>query len=277
MRDRRASLQRRRGIHLHVPARSVAASGEERRRRDDGAAGPVQVGVVLGRGCALRIRHARPAETQAVVLEKLHEDVVAVVEPGAGRECHEGLEAEAVPQLVQDHRDEIDLRAAGIAVEPVVPGERKAAGRSDGAVELSDDVVVRRREIGSGDLVRERLRIVRVRVRRIREVGVDRRGAGRPEGRARRRAAEPVHGGGHPDRHGARELRPPDARGMRERVQALRAERRAGVPADRADHRRILEAFAGAVVVDDGDGRRAAAARQGQQEREEERGAHQCG
>jgi len=44
-----------------------------------------------------------------VVLEELHEDVVAVVELGAGRERHEGLEAEAVPQLVQDHRHEIDL------------------------------------------------------------------------------------------------------------------------------------------------------------------------
>jgi hypothetical protein len=69
----------------------------------------VQVGVVLGRGHALRVRHARPVEAEAVVLEELHEDVVAVVELGAGRERHEGLEAETVPQLVQDHRHEIDL------------------------------------------------------------------------------------------------------------------------------------------------------------------------
>jgi hypothetical protein len=44
-----------------------------------------------------------------VVLEELHVDVVAVVEPRAARERHEGLKAEAVPQLVQHDGDEIDL------------------------------------------------------------------------------------------------------------------------------------------------------------------------
>jgi hypothetical protein len=64
---------------------------------------------------------------------------------------------------------------------------------------------------------------------------------------------------------------------MGKRIQALSAERRPGIAPDGADRRWIVEALAGAVVVDDGDGGRVAAGGERQQRREEERDAHQCG
>ena len=253
MRDRRAGRERRRRVHLHVAAGGMAAGGERRRRRHHGAPRPVQVGVVDRRGRALGIREARPGEPEAVILEELHEHVVAVVVPGAARERDVGLEAEPVAELVEDDRHEIELRCAGVAVEAVVPRPRKRAGRADRAVEGGGDVAVARGEVRAGELVGERLGIVRVRVRSVGEVVVDGVGAGRAEGRARGGAGERIHRGVDLDGDAARQLGAPQAGGIRERVEPLVAERRPGVSADRTHRGRVVEALAGAVVVDDGD------------------------
>jgi hypothetical protein len=107
-----------------------------------------------------------------VVLEEFHEDVVAGVEALTGRRRDEGLETEPVADLVQHDRDEVELAAAGVAVETVVPRLRKRARRPDGAVEARIDVVVGRAEIDAGDLVGKRLWVVRVREGRVGEIEV---------------------------------------------------------------------------------------------------------
>src|SRR5690349_6687096 len=72
---------------------------------------------------------------------------------------------------------------------------------------------------------------------------------------ARRVAGERVELGQHLNRHGAGEDRAPDGCGLVEDVEPLGAAGRAGVPPDRRHGRRVVEAFAGPVVVDDDDGR----------------------
>ncbi len=271
VRDRRAGLDRIRRVHLHVAARHVPAARENPAVRDDRHARPVQVaGVLRGRG-PLRISHRGPRETETVVLEIAHEGVVAIAGARAGRVVDEGEKPEAVPDLVQHDRHEIDPAAGGAAVEAVVPRVRERAGRTDRAVERGPDVVLRRGKVRARELVRERLRIPGARDRRPGEVGVKRLRTRLSEHRARRTAGERVHIGPDSDGHRARELRAPQIRRVLERVQALRAERDTGVATDRRGGRRIVETLARAVEVDDGDGRRVACAEAEQQgERREE-------
>jgi hypothetical protein len=221
--------------------------------------------ILRGRG-TLRVGHGGPRRRRpAVVLEVQHVGVVPAAQELAVRLVDEGEEAEAVTDLVEDDGDEVDLAAARVAVEAVVPGIRERAGRPDRAVERRADVGVRRRVVRPAELVRERLRIPGLGDRRAAEVGVHGRRPGLPEDRARPAARERIHVGGHRDRDGARELRAPDVRRELERGEALRAERRRAVAADRRDDGRVVEALARPVAVDDGDGRGAPGAEADQQ------------
>jgi hypothetical protein len=104
----------------------VASGAEDAPRRDRRAARPVEIRVVDRRRGPLRVGHVRPGEPEAVVFEELHEGVVFVVEAHAGGRRHVRLEAEAVADLVQHDRDEVELAPPRVAVETVVPGVRNA-------------------------------------------------------------------------------------------------------------------------------------------------------
>jgi len=257
VRDGRSHGERRGRIHPDVAARVLAGGQIAGASGDRRAPGPMQVAVVLRGSGALRVGHRGPCLPGPVIFEELHEHVVerGRAETDARRHVDERLESEAVSELVQEDGDEID-QPSRIAVEPQVPAARlQAPGRADLAVELGEDVVGARL-IDAADLVRERLRVVRVRKRGVREV---RMGGSRPrraQRRAERVAGEIVDGGVDLDRHRAGQLRRPEIRRVRERIQALNAERRPQVSADGRHRRRVVESFVRAVVVDDDDGRR---------------------
>ena len=249
VRDRGAGLDRVRCVHLHVAVR-VGAGQKDGAVRHDGRAHPMQVVRVLRRGRALRVGHRGPQHAGAVVLEVQHVGVVMRIETRPGRRVDEGLEAEAVPELVQHDRHEIEAAHGPVSVEAVVPGPRERAGRADRAVEGRGDVV-RGRLVRTRELVGERLRVPGAGHERAREVPVDRGRARLPERRARRVAGERIHLRADADRHGARELRAPDVGGILEGRQPLRTEGRGAVAALRRDRRRVVEALVGSVQVHD--------------------------
>jgi len=261
VRDGRSHGERRGRIHPDVAARVLAGGQIAGASGDRRAPGPMQVAVVLRGSGALRVGHRGPCLPGPVIFEELHEHVVerGRAETDARRHVDERLESEAVSELVQEDGDEID-QPSRIAVEPQVPAARlQAPGRADLAVELGEDVVGARL-IDAADLVRERLRVVRVRKRGVREVGVQRYRTGTAQNRTRGVAGLWVELCADDDRDVAGEDVSPDRSRVVEHVQPLLAERHTGVAGDRSPRRWIVEALTGAVIVDDGDGRGVGAA-----------------
>lgn len=156
-------------------------------------------------------------------------------------------EIQPVPELVQEHCDEVVLRAV-VVVESEVEVEV--------AAELAVDVGEAGVQIGSGALVGERREIPCIRElragveTRAAEIGEDERGARASE----HVRGERIEGRLNDDGHGAVEGSAPDVGGVFERDDALLPLRRAGIAADRHGRRRVVEAFAGVVEVDDRDG-----------------------
>src|SRR5262249_46214065 len=131
------------------------------------------------------------------------------------------------------------------------------AGRAANArVERGVDVVVRWEEVGTGQTIGFRDVIPGAREGRSREVASEARRTGASQRAAPGVAAQRVERGAHPNLDPARQQSAPDGGRLLEHVEPLLADGRARIAAHRCRRRRIVEAFAGAIDVDDGDGGR---------------------
>jgi len=97
-------------------------------------------------------------------------------------------------------------------------------------------------------------------------------GAGAAERRGRGGARQRFPAGADGDRDRALDRRFPDVGDIAIDVEALLAERRAGVAADRRDRRRVVEADAGGIAARDRDRRRLRGAGDAGQDRDADRG-----
>ena len=205
---------------------------------------------------ALGGRHLVPVLAAHVV----HEE--AVPDEGLAREVEpvrlvgRGEEAQAMAELVQEYGQQVDAARALVAVEAVVPRTGGQATRgADERVELRDDVIIDRVEVGPGEPVRLRAGVPRRRERGVREVGVEHVRTRRAEHTGADTARQRIERRLDADRDRALQHGIPDLAGLDERVQPLLADRGARVAADRCGRGRIVEALARAIEVDDDEGR----------------------
>ncbi len=229
-------------------------------------------GIDVGRRARGR-RHVVPELAHLRVEDRALVDVGVVHEFGAG--CvDERLEAEAVRELVEHDGDQVHVVAV-VVVEPVVPmGARQAAGHSELRVELRPDVVTvrvgaSREEVAPGAPVRERRRIPRRGELGVGEVFDELNRRRRSERAGVRGAVECDEARLDTDLDVAHEEGAPEVRGVLEGDQALRADGRARVAADRRRRSRVVEAGVRRVGVDDRE-RRPREDRRQEQRRERE-------
>src|SRR6266576_792821 len=190
MRNRRAKLLWTGRIHLHVAA--WMNSGCQRTAcRDDVCADPMEISGALAGSDAFRVGHLRVEFTGTMIFQITRENVIETDELCPGCKIDEGLKAKPVPKFVQNDAYEVQCVRRRIAVETIVPNQRERAGRTDGAIELRDDItaISPGTKVSTRTTICQRLWVPCVRQQRTGEIPMDRLSSSRPERCRRRRAS----------------------------------------------------------------------------------------
>jgi hypothetical protein len=193
----------------------------------------------------------------ALAAVEVHEkSVVDRGEPAvlhSGAVARESLKSQAVPKLVQQHSNQIDVGSV-IIIEPIIEeGAVQAARLPQVAVESGIYVLVCLL-VDSREFIREGFAIP----------GVGKRGAAKiPEDSVRPRraqdsagwcAAEGIELRVNADGDAACQRRAPDVGGGLKGIESLGADSCARIASDRCDHGRVVEPFASSVGIDDDNG-----------------------